>query len=138
MTLDELVTLTRERLAARLRRVVEPGPLVRAAVLVPLVERGGPSLIFPNLTRRYRTHRRQCLAPVVTSGPAGPLALALTPGQAGGRRSHLGRDSSDRQALARPGDGSALNSLASHQRLPPAHSVATSRQSLSGSKGADR
>jgi hypothetical protein len=38
MTLDNLVTITRARLAARERRVVPRGPLVQAAVLVPLVD----------------------------------------------------------------------------------------------------
>src|SRR3989442_13031875 len=70
MTLDELVTLTRDRLAARRRRVVEPGPLVRAAVLVPLVERGGPHLIFAKRTDRVGTHRGQISFPGGTIEPA--------------------------------------------------------------------
>jgi len=79
MTLDELVTLTRERLAARLRRVVEPGPLVRAAVLVPLVERGGPHVIFAKRTDRVGTHRGQISFPGGTIDPAdrSPLDAAL-------------------------------------------------------------
>src|SRR2546428_14019101 len=79
MTLDELVTLTRERLAARLRRVVEPGPLVRAAVLVPLVERGGPQVIFAKRTDRVGTHRGQISFPGGTIDPAdrSPLDAAL-------------------------------------------------------------
>ena len=79
MTLDELVTLTRERLAARLRRVVEPGPLVRAAVLVPLVERGGPYVIFAKRTDRVGTHRGQISFPGGTIDPAdrSPLDAAL-------------------------------------------------------------
>ena len=36
MTFDALVSLSRERLAARRRRVAPRGPLVQAAVLVPL------------------------------------------------------------------------------------------------------
>jgi len=75
MTLDELVTLTRERLAARLRRVVEPGPLVRAAVLVPLVERGGPHVIFAKRTDRVGTHRGQISFPGGTIDPADPSPL---------------------------------------------------------------
>ncbi|HTD25693.1 MAG TPA: hypothetical protein VK649_01900, partial [Candidatus Elarobacter sp.] len=63
MTLDELVTRTRERLAARQRRVVDPGPLVRAAVLVPLVERGGPHMVFAKRTDRVGTHRGQIAFP---------------------------------------------------------------------------
>jgi 8-oxo-dGTP pyrophosphatase MutT (NUDIX family) len=75
MTLDELVALTRERLAARRRRVVEPGPLVRAAVLVPLVERGGPHLIFAKRTDRVGTHRGQISFPGGTIDPADPSPL---------------------------------------------------------------
>jgi len=75
MTLDELVTLTRDRLAARRRRVVEPGPLVRAAVLVPLVERGGPHLIFAKRTDRVGTHRGQISFPGGTIDPADPSPL---------------------------------------------------------------
>jgi len=79
MTLDELVTLTRKRLAARRRRVVEPGPLVRAAVLVPLVERGGPHVIFAKRTDRVGTHRGQISFPGGTIDPAdrSPLDAAL-------------------------------------------------------------
>ena len=70
MTLDALVALTRERLAARQRRVVDPGPLVRAAVLVPLVERGGPHLVFAKRTDRVSTHRGQISFPGGTVSPA--------------------------------------------------------------------
>src|SRR5438445_7283412 len=80
MTLDELVTLTRKRLAARLRRVVEPGPLVRAAVLVPLVERGGPHVIFAKRTDRVGTHRGQISFPGGTMDPADPSPLAAALG----------------------------------------------------------
>src|SRR6185503_19391297 len=59
VTLDELTELTRRRLAARERRVVPPGPLVRAAVLVPLVERGEPYLVFAKRTDTVGTHRGQ-------------------------------------------------------------------------------
>jgi 8-oxo-dGTP pyrophosphatase MutT (NUDIX family) len=70
MTLDELVALTRERLAARRRRVVAPGPLVRAAVLVPLIERHGPHLVFAKRTDRVGTHRGQISFPGGTVDPA--------------------------------------------------------------------
>jgi 8-oxo-dGTP pyrophosphatase MutT (NUDIX family) len=75
MTLDALVALTRERLAARARRVVGPGPLVRAAVLVPLVERGGPHLVFAKRTDRVGTHRGQISFPGGTVDPADPSPL---------------------------------------------------------------
>ncbi len=80
MTLDELVTRTRERLAARPRRIVDPGPLVRAAVLVPLVERGGgPHLVFAKRTDRVGTHRGQIAFPggTVSADDASLLAAAL-------------------------------------------------------------
>jgi 8-oxo-dGTP pyrophosphatase MutT (NUDIX family) len=63
MTLDELAARTRERLVARARRVVAEGPLVRAAVLVPLIERGGPHLVFAKRTERVSTHRGQISFP---------------------------------------------------------------------------
>lgn len=79
MTLDELVTLTRERLAARQRRVVDPGPLVRAAVLVPLIERVGPHVVFAKRTDRVGTHRGQISFPggTVSADDASLLAAAL-------------------------------------------------------------
>jgi 8-oxo-dGTP pyrophosphatase MutT (NUDIX family) len=79
MTLDQLVTLTQERLAARQRRVVDPGPLVRAAVLVPLVERGGPHVVFAKRTDRVGTHRGQISFPggTVSAADASLLAAAL-------------------------------------------------------------
>ncbi|MBI2491185.1 MAG: CoA pyrophosphatase [Candidatus Rokubacteria bacterium] len=71
MTLDELVALTRSRLAARERRVVPPGPLIRAAVLVPLVDRaGGPHLVFAKRTETVGTHRGQISFPGGTLDPA--------------------------------------------------------------------
>jgi 8-oxo-dGTP pyrophosphatase MutT (NUDIX family) len=79
MTLDELAVRTRTRLAARARRVVAPGPLVRAAVLVPLIERGGPHLVFAKRTDRVSTHRGQIAFPggAVDSGDASFLDAAL-------------------------------------------------------------
>ncbi len=43
MTVEDLVAVTRARLETRPRRVVPPGPLIRAAVLVPIVDRGEAS-----------------------------------------------------------------------------------------------
>ena len=79
VTLDELTELTRRRLAARERRVVPPGPLVRAAVLVPLVERGEPYLVFAKRTDTVGTHRGQIGFPGGTVDPedASLLAAAL-------------------------------------------------------------
>lgn len=69
MTLDELAVLTRRRLAARERRVVPPGPLVRAAVLVPLIDRGEPCLVFAKRTDTVGTHRGQIGFPGGTVDP---------------------------------------------------------------------
>jgi 8-oxo-dGTP pyrophosphatase MutT (NUDIX family) len=75
MTLDDLVALTRERLAARRRRVAPRGSLVRAAVLVPLVERGGPHLVFAKRTEQVTTHKGQISFPGGTLDPADPSLL---------------------------------------------------------------
>ena len=75
MTLDELVALTRERLAARARRVVPKSALVQAAVLVPLVDRGEPHLVFTKRTERVGTHKGQISFPGGTLSPADPSLL---------------------------------------------------------------
>ncbi len=75
MTLEQLVVLTRARLTARARRVVPEGPLVRAAVLVPLLDRGEPYLVFAKRTDRVGTHRGQISFPGGTLDPADPSLL---------------------------------------------------------------
>lgn len=75
MTLDALVAVTRARLAARRRRIVAPGPLVQAAVLVPLIDHGGPCLLFAKRTERVGTHRGQISFPGGTLDPADPSLL---------------------------------------------------------------
>jgi 8-oxo-dGTP pyrophosphatase MutT (NUDIX family) len=79
MTLDELVALTRSRLAARERRVVPPGPLVPAAVLVPIVDRGEPHMLFAKRSETVGSHRGQISFPggVVDPGDASHLEAAL-------------------------------------------------------------
>jgi 8-oxo-dGTP pyrophosphatase MutT (NUDIX family) len=79
LTLDELVAVTRARLAGRQRRVVVGGPLVKAAVLVPLVDRGEPCLVFAKRTDRVGTHRGQISFPGgrVDPSDAGFLEAAL-------------------------------------------------------------
>ena len=62
----ELVALTRQRLAAHERRVVPPGPLVRAAVLIPIVDRGEPHLVFAK-DRHGRDPRGQTGFPAARS-----------------------------------------------------------------------
>lgn len=75
MTLEELVLLTRERLAARQRRVVPRGPLVPAAVLVPLIDRAGPHLVFAKRTEHVGTHKGQISFPGGSVDPADPSLL---------------------------------------------------------------
>ena len=79
LTLEELVALTRARFAARARRVVPRGPLVQAAVLVPLVDRGEPHLVFAKRTEHVGTHRGQISFPggTLDSSDASLLEAAL-------------------------------------------------------------
>ena len=63
MTTAELVARTRTRLASRARRVVPPGPLIRAAVLVPIIDRGEPYLVFAKRTDRVAHHKGQIAFP---------------------------------------------------------------------------
>jgi 8-oxo-dGTP pyrophosphatase MutT (NUDIX family) len=79
MTVDELAERTRQRLAARRRRMLEPGPLVPAAVLVPIIDRGGPSLVFAKRTDRVGHHRGQIGFPggIVARSDASFLDTAL-------------------------------------------------------------
>ncbi len=63
MTTAELVALTRARLAARPRRAVPRGVLVQAAVLVPIVDRGEPALVFAKRTDRVGHHKGQISFP---------------------------------------------------------------------------
>ena len=76
---DELVARTRARLAGRRRRVVAPGPLVRAAVLVPIVDRGEAHLVFAQRTDRVGHHAGQISFPGgrIDPGDADDLAAAL-------------------------------------------------------------
>lgn len=69
MTTAELVTLTRRRLAARPRRVVPDGALVPAGVLVPIVDRGEPWLVFAKRTDRVGHHKGQISFPGGSVGP---------------------------------------------------------------------
>jgi 8-oxo-dGTP pyrophosphatase MutT (NUDIX family) len=79
MKVDDLVAVTRARLGARRRRVVPPGPLVRAAVLVPIVDRGDAALVFAQRTDRVGHHKGQISFPGgrVDPGDADDLAAAL-------------------------------------------------------------
>jgi len=79
VTTAELVALTRGRLAGRERRMVVGGPLVKAAVLVPIVERDGPALVFTKRTDHVGSHRGQISFPGGRVDPtdAGFLEAAL-------------------------------------------------------------
>lgn len=74
-----LVARTRARLAGRTRRVVAPDGLVPAAVLIPIVDRGEPHLVFAKRTETVGHHRGQISFPggVVTARDPSPLAAAL-------------------------------------------------------------
>ena len=75
MTTTALVARTRERLARRVRRVVPPGPLIRAAVLVPIIDRGEPYLVFAKRTDRVGHHKGQIAFPGGTISPRDPSDL---------------------------------------------------------------
>jgi 8-oxo-dGTP pyrophosphatase MutT (NUDIX family) len=79
MSVDELVAVTRAQLEGRRRRVVPPGPLVRAAVLVPIVDRGEAYLVFAQRTDRVGHHAGQISFPGGRVDPedADDLAAAL-------------------------------------------------------------
>ena len=79
MTVEHLVEVTRARLARRRRRVVPPGPLIRAAVLIPIVDRGEAALVFAQRTDRVGHHKGQISFPGGRVDPADTddLAAAL-------------------------------------------------------------
>jgi 8-oxo-dGTP pyrophosphatase MutT (NUDIX family) len=72
VTIAELLRRTRERLPARERRVVAPGPLIAAAVLVPLLQRDDAHIVFAKRTERVAHHRGQISFPGGTLAPADP------------------------------------------------------------------
>jgi len=63
MTVDGLAEVTRRRLGVRARRVVPDGPLVKAAVLVPIVDRGEPTILFTKRSERVGQHKGQVSFP---------------------------------------------------------------------------
>jgi 8-oxo-dGTP pyrophosphatase MutT (NUDIX family) len=85
MTAAALAGLTRRRLAARERHVAPPemfvpvGALVRAAVLIPIVDRGEACLAFAKRTEQVATHKGQIGFPggVITTDDASALEAAL-------------------------------------------------------------
>jgi 8-oxo-dGTP pyrophosphatase MutT (NUDIX family) len=79
LSVEHLVARTRARLGARRRRVVPPGLLVPAAVLIPIVDRGEPWLVFAKRTDRVGHHKGQISFPggVVNRADRSPLEAAL-------------------------------------------------------------
>jgi 8-oxo-dGTP pyrophosphatase MutT (NUDIX family) len=80
LTTEALATLVRARLGAYQRRVVGPGPLIAAAVLVPIVDHAGePYVLFAKRTDRVGHHRGQISFPggVIDPGDTSPLDAAL-------------------------------------------------------------
>ncbi|MGH7312638.1 MAG: NUDIX hydrolase, partial [Candidatus Rokuibacteriota bacterium] len=63
MTTEDLVGRTRACLERRDRRVAPKGALVPAAVLVPIVDRGEPYLVFAKRTHRVGHHKGQIAFP---------------------------------------------------------------------------
>lgn len=63
VTVAQLAERTRVRLAGRGRRIVPEGPLIRAAVLIPIVDRGEPCLLFAKRTDRVGHHKGQIAFP---------------------------------------------------------------------------
>lgn len=78
-SLETLLAHTRRRLANRPRRVVASPALVPAAVLVPIVDRGEPCLVFAKRTERVGYHKGQISFPGGRLDPddPDPLSAAL-------------------------------------------------------------
>jgi 8-oxo-dGTP pyrophosphatase MutT (NUDIX family) len=80
LTTAGLVALARARLARHERRVVPPGSLVPAAVLLPIVDHAGePYVLFTKRTSRVGHHKGQISFPggVIDPGDDSVLAAAL-------------------------------------------------------------
>jgi len=75
MTIDTLAEITRRRLAARQRRIAPDGPLIRAAVLLPIVDRGEPMILFTKRTDRVGSHKGQISFPGGVVEPSDPTFL---------------------------------------------------------------
>ncbi len=72
LSVETLVARTRARLPGRARRAVPPGPLVRAAVLVPIVDHGEAFLVFAQRTDRVGHHAGQISFPGGRIDPGDP------------------------------------------------------------------
>lgn len=78
-SLEAVVARTRARLPARARRIVPPGPLIRAAVLVPIVDRGEAFLLFAQRSDHVGQHAGQISFPGgrIDAGDRDDLQAAL-------------------------------------------------------------
>ena len=63
MRIDALAEVTRRQLGARQRRILPDGPLIKAAVLLPIVDRGEPMILFTKRTDRVGSHKGQISFP---------------------------------------------------------------------------
>ena len=79
MDVDALAEITRRRLGDRQRRVAPDSALIKAAVLVPIVDRGEPMILFTKRTERVGQHKGQISFPggVVEPTDASLLEAAL-------------------------------------------------------------
>jgi len=79
MKIEELAEITRKRLGARARRIAPASPLIKAAVLLPIVDRGEPMILFTKRTDRVGHHKGQISFPggVVDPTDASLLDAAL-------------------------------------------------------------
>ena len=79
MRVDALADITRQRLGARQRRIAPDGPLIKAAVLLPIIDRGEPMILFTKRTDRVGSHKGQISFPggVVEATDASLLEAAL-------------------------------------------------------------
>lgn len=75
-SVDALLRRTRAALASRRRRVVVAPSLVPAAVLVPIVDRGEPCLVFAKRTERVAYHKGQISFPGGRLDPTDPDPLS--------------------------------------------------------------
>ena len=63
MDVEALAEITRRRLNARRRRIAPDGPLIKAAVLLPIIDRGEPMILFTKRTERVGQHKGQISFP---------------------------------------------------------------------------
>ena len=79
MDVDALADITRRRLGAHRRRIAPDSALIKAAVLLPIIDRGEPMILFTKRTERVGQHKGQISFPggVVDPTDASLLDAAL-------------------------------------------------------------